>query len=238
MSEGSFRFKVDAAPRIHVKIRSGDITVRASKDGTVAVDLDGSSEVVDETTVEAISDSVTVRTRSHKHRWFSRSMDIDIAAPSGSSVRIHLASGDVNLHVPLKFLEINAASGDVVVGEEVGEAQIKVGSGDVFVAKVDDCSIRTASGGIEVGEAVGIVIVKTASGDIKIRKASGRDVHLTSMSGDITVGLVQGLKIDARVSALSGVFSNEITPSSMEKTSCMSLVIKSFSGDVRLRSPW
>lgn len=256
MSDKTFHFDVEESPRIRLRVRSGDITVRPSSQGTVSIKLDGDAETIDETNIEATSDAVSVRTRSEKKRWFSQTMDVDVAAPPGSSIRIHVGSGDVVIHVPTTLIDVNSGSGDILIDEPVDDVRIKIGSGNVSLrARANnlhiscgsgtvraedcgDCTVNTASGPIELGRVDGSLSVKTASGRIRVHRASGQDVRITSMSGDVTVGLAPGLKVDARITTLSGDFRNDIVPTGGKKTSRMVLLIKSFSGSVRLRPPW
>lgn len=256
MSKRKHSFEVDGPPRIDVRIRSGDVTLKASSDDAVTVQLSGDTETVELTSVDATHDSVSVRSRPQKQRWFSKSMDVSIAAPAGGVVRVNLGAGDVIVRVPLDSLDVNVGSGNVRIDESVDEIRVKVASGDVSVrdkttdativsasgdirvSEVDEISVSTGSGSVILGAVAGTARIKSASGDLKIHDFSGPELVIKTMSGDVTVGLAPGKKIEAKISAVSGELRNRIKPSGTDPTGRMKLVVKSFSGDVTLRSPW
>lgn len=256
MSDRKHTFEISDAPRIDVRIRSGDVTIQPSDGKTVTVTLTGNAETVELTSVDATNDSVSVRSGSQRQRWFSRSMDVLIAAPPGGSVRINLGAGDVVVRIPLVSLDVSAGAGDVRIDEEVDEIRVKVASGDITirekvrdasfvsasgdirVQEVGDIVVNTASGSIDLGAVTGTARIKSASGDLKLHEFSGSDLNVTTMSGDSTIGIVPGMTIDAKITAMSGEFRNRIKPSKIDKTHRMSLTAKSFSGDVTLRAPW
>jgi DUF4097 and DUF4098 domain-containing protein YvlB len=256
MSDRMHTFEVSDAPRIDVRIRSGDVTIQPSDGKTVTVTLTGNAETVELTSVDATNDSVSVRSGSQRQRWFSRSMDVLITAPPGGSVRINLGTGDVVVRIPLVSLDVSAGAGDVQVDEEVAEIRVKVASGDITihekvrdasfvsasgdirVQEVGDIVVNTASGSIDLGAVTSTARIKSASGDLKLHEFSGSDLNVTTMSGDSTIGIAPGMTIDAKITAMSGEFRNRIKPSKIDKTHRMSLTAKSFSGDVTLRKPW
>ena len=83
--------------------------------------------------------------------------------------------------------EVAAASGDVVGDRVAGDLRASLASGDVRIGRVD-----------------GDVSVKSASGDAAFDRVGGNDVGIRSMSGDITIGLPTGIKLDFDLDALSG----------------------------------
>jgi len=256
MSDRKHTFEVVGPPRIDVRIRSGDVIIRPSGGETVTVELSGNTETVGLTTVDATHDSISIRSRPQRQRWFSRTMDVSISAPPGGSVRVNLGAGDVVVQVPLSSLDVHAGSGDVRIDETVDDLRVKVAAGDVTirenvrdatiasasgdtrVREVGDISVSTASGSIDLGLVTGSARIKSASGDLKLHKFSGPELTVTTMSGNSTIGLVPGMTVDAKITALSGELRNRIKPSNVEKTRRSSLTVNSFSGDVTLRAPW
>lgn len=256
MSDRRHTFEVIEPPRIDVRIRSGDVTIRPSDGKEVTVVLTGNAETVELTTLDATNDSVSVRSGSQRQRWFSRTMDVLISAPPGGSVRINLGTGDVVVRIPLVLLDVSTGAGDVRIDETVDEVRVKVASGDITirdkvrdanivsasgdirVQEVGDVTVNTASGSIDLGVVTGTARIKSASGDLKLHEFSGSELHVATMSGDSTIGIVPGMTIEAKITAMSGEFRNRIKPSNAHKTRRMSLTAKSFSGDVTLRAPW
>jgi len=249
-------FDVTAPPRIDVTIRSGDVIVGPSEDDTVTVLLSGSAETVESTTVDATRDSVSVRSRSQRQRWFSSTLDVVISAPPGGSVRVNLGAGEVTIRVPLMSLGVNTGSGDVRIDSAVDEVRVKVASGDVnirdtvrdanivsasgdiHVHEARDIAINTASGAVDLGTVTGTARIKSASGDLNIHEFRGSDLNVATMSGNATLGLVPGLSVETTIRTMSGEVRNRIKPSDAEKTRRVVLTVKSFSGDVTLRAPW
>lgn len=256
MSDREQTFEVSGPTRIDVRIRSGDVVVRPSDGKTVTVSLSGNAETVDSTTVDATHDSVSIRSRSQRQKWFSRTMDVVISAPPGGSFRVGLGAGDVVVQIPLESVDVNAGSGDVRIDEtvddlrvkvaagdvttrdKVGDAMIASASGDIRVQEVGDIAVNTASGSIDLVVVTGTARIRSASGDLKVREFSGSELNVTTMSGDATIGLVPGLKVEAKITATSGEFRNRVKASATDKTKRVMLTVKSFSGDVTLRAPW
>jgi DUF4097 and DUF4098 domain-containing protein YvlB len=94
----------------------------------------------------------------------------------------------------------------------------------------------TASGDIRVGHVGGDVEVATTSGDIRIERCDGDDITARSVSGDVSVGLPTGIRVDADLSTLSGRTTlPEPTPSSAdEPRRPVRLRLRSVSGDLRV----
>lgn len=256
MSDREHTFEVIGPPRIDVRIRSGDVIIRPSDGDTVTVLLSGDTEIVQEASVEATRDSVSIRSRSQSRRWFSRAMDVSIFAPPGGSLRVNLGSGDVIVRIPLSLVDVHAGAGDVRIDDSVDDVRVKVAagdvtirekvrdagiasaSGDVRVQEVGDVSVNTASGSIHLGLVTGTARIKSASGDLEIHEFSGPELNVTTMSGDATIGLGPGMVVGAKITTMSGELRNRIKPSNVEKTRRISLTVKSLSGDVTLRAPW
>ena len=130
----------------------------------------------------------------------------------------NVASGDINVIRCDRELNANSASGDIRV-DHVGEATIKTASGDVVVGRID-----------------GFAHLRTASGDVKVRDFRGSDLDVSTMAGDVFVGLAPGRIVTTSIKTLSGDFRNKIKPTTGDRTGTIALTISSFSGDVTLTS--
>jgi DUF4097 and DUF4098 domain-containing protein YvlB len=256
MSDATHTFEVTGPPQIDVRIRSGDVIIQPSDADIVTVLLTGNAETIELTTIDTTHDSVSVRSRSQRPRWFSRSMDVLISAPPGGSVRVKLGTGDVVVRIPLAFVDVNTGAGDVRIDETVDEVRVKVASGDVsirekvrdaFIAsasgdihvrEVSDIVVNTASGSIDIEVVTGTARIKSASGGVKLHEFSGSELNVITMSGNAMIGLVPGMTVDAKITAMSGELRNRIKPSDVEKARRATLTVKSFSGNVTLRAPW
>lgn len=256
MTERVETYDVSERPRIDISSIAGDVIIKSWNENRIKIVLSGHPETVESTTIDATQDSVVIRSNADKRarRFFARAMDVVVTTPPGGIVRINSGSGDVRVRLRLAELEINSASGDVRIEEEVGDVRVKVASGQVTVADVKgDAEVRSANGDIKIGYAMDAVVstasgtivlgtiessarVKSASGDVRVRDFRGSDLEVKTMSGDAMIGLAPGRTVNARIMTLSGDFRNKIKPSDGDKTGRMTLTVKSFSGDVILRS--
>ena len=87
-----------------------------------------------------------------------------------------------------------------------------------------------------MGEAMESARIKSATGDVRVRKFGGSDLEIKTMSGDVIVGLVSGMVVNAAIKTLSGDLRNRIKSAAGAKTGRMNLTITSFAGDVILKS--
>lgn len=247
-------YDVAGIPAIEIVGQTGDIVIRPSDEPRVRVVLRGNSEAVELAQIDASSELISIRTRQSGRRFVNEKVDVIVSAPPGGYLRVDLAAGQVRVRIPLSEVSITTASADIRIGETVGSARITVASGDVFLRAVvgdadvtsasgdvkipyaGDITVNTASGSVRIGEAQRTISVKSASGDVKVKRFGGSDIEITTMSGDVSVGLVSGLEVRASVKTLSGDFRNRIKPTDGERTGTMSLRLKSFTGDVTLRS--
>lgn len=255
MSERNEAYDVGQNPEIAVYLQLGDVRVKSGSDGVVKIGLSGNGEAIDAIDIDATSDSVTIRSRSNRRRWFGGgSVDATITVPSHSDVTVHNGAGDVFVGVTTNDLEVHTGSGDMRIDDVRGSADLKVGSGDirtgdiggtarvgsaagdVRIERVNDLSASTAAGDLYVAEIVETGTIKSATGDIRIRKFGGSDLEVNTMTGDCTIGLVSGMVVNAAIKTMSGDFRNRIKPSGGDKVGTMNLTVTSFSGDVTLKS--
>ncbi|GMR02041.1 MAG: hypothetical protein BMS9Abin20_0367 [Acidimicrobiia bacterium] len=256
MTERVETYDVSEHPGIDISLIAGDVIVKSWNENRIMIVLSGHPETVESTTIDATQDSVAIRSNADKRsrRFFARAMDVVVTTPPGGIVRINSGSGDVRVRLRVAEVEVNSASGDVHIEEEVGHVRVKVASGRVTVAYVEgDAEVSSANGDIKIGHAADAVVttasgtivlgtiessarVKSASGDVRVRDFRGSDLVVKTMSGDAILGLAPGRTVNARITTLSGDFRNKIKPTDGDKTVRMTLIVKSFSGDVILRS--
>jgi DUF4097 and DUF4098 domain-containing protein YvlB len=247
-------YDVIGVPSIEIAVHAGDIVIRRSDEPRVKIVLSGNAEAVDLTQIDASQESISIRSRQTKGRFFSKRVDVVVTAPPGGDLKVDVASGQVRVRIPLAELVVRTASGDIRIDETVESARIKVASGDVSLSDVvgdadvtsangdikipsaGDIRVSTASGDVRIGEAARTIVVKSASGDVSVRRFGGTDIDITTMSGDVSIGLVPAMQVNASIKTLSGDFRNRIKPTDGERTGAMSLRVKSFTGDVTLRS--
>jgi hypothetical protein len=114
-------------------------------------------------------------------------------------------SGDIFVWSAAAALRVKAGSGDVAVGSVAGSLVVAVGSGNVRVDSVADvASLKTGSGDIDVRRAATDVSATAASGDVTIRRIDRGSVRANAVSGDISVGVPDGVPTWTDIRSLTG----------------------------------
>ena len=115
---------------------------------------------------------------------------ITVSAPAGSSVIARSGSADIAATGVAAQLDAATGSGEVRAQQCTGSADIRTGSGDVRLGTVQGrLRVRTGSGLVDVTSLEGADsagIVETGSGDVRLG-AVNHDVTARSGSGDLTV---------------------------------------------------
>ena len=101
-------------------------------------------------------------------------------------------------------------TGDVRAGDLGGTAKISCAAGDVRVDSANEITVATAAGDLHLGDVSETARIKSATGDIRIRKFAGTDLEIKTMSGDVSIGLIPGMVVNAAVKTMSGDFRNRI----------------------------
>ena len=218
MTEREERFQVGSQPRVVARAGSADVWVREGEAGTIEVTLRGSG--AEAFRIEQIGDEV--RITEERHRRFDSGVRIGLTVPTGTELDAATASGDLHADVSLAVLRAGTASGDIRASAVTGDCNVRTGSGDVSLGMVDgrlrvlaasgdvgvdrvtDASVQTASGDVTLREAVGEARAKSASGDVTVRSFTGTELEVGTVSGDISVGMPRGRRVELQLSTLSG----------------------------------
>lgn len=181
--------------------------------------------------------------------------DLRLRLPESAHVRIESRSGDVTARGRFGSLVLRAASAGLVFDEVRGDVEVRVASGDVRGGTVDgnvtvesmsgdvelvevggDLTAHLASGDLTVRRALGSVKVSTASGDVTVGEVSAGAIAVTSMSGDIAIGVRRGVITWLDLSSVSGSITSELEPAgATSEGDRLELRASSVSGDVRVR---
>mgnify|MGYP001819444086 FL=1 len=254
MSRLSREFSVGDHPEVAVTVSSSSVSVAEGDAGRITLEAEGSESGLEGLTVAQIGDVVTIASRKGRRTWMRGGLKISLAVPAGTAIGIQTSSGDTKILGPVSDATVEAASGDVQLASFEGRARIKTASGSVVVGgatgalhvasasgdvRIDtldgDLVANTASGDIAVGSAKGSLSVKTASGDVAVRRFSGVSFEGSTMSGDLVIGLVPGMSIEADFQTLSGKVRNLAPAGTGERTITATMQIKTMSGDITLR---
>lgn len=214
-----YDFDIDGHARLVISVQSGDVEVYPSPNGGIEASLSGKTAGV---TVEQAGNTVTVTSEKKASFFTSQSVRVAVGVPEGcdlevagasldvvsrqrlGAVKIRTASGDIRL-TDADELVVKTASGEVRFDTVNGHCEVAAASGDLIGdAVIGDLKASLASGDVRIGRVDGDASVKSASGDAHIDRFEGDDIAVKSMSGDITIGLPSGIKLDFDLDALSG----------------------------------
>lgn len=153
---------------------------------------------------------------------------VRITAPAGSGVRAQTQSADLRTTGRVDRLDLRTASGDVQADRVERGSLVQTASGNIRIAEIGaDAELRSASGDITVDRCGGSlsvhstsgdvrierpaqqVFVRAVSGDIRVSDAMTGEMQLTSVSGDIEIGVHAGSLARIDLSTVSGDTRNE-----------------------------
>ena len=121
------------------------------------------------------------------------------------SLAFKTGSGDLEFEDVTGDVELASASGDIEGRSIGGHLSFKGAAGDIDVASVDaGATVRSASGDIQIGRLDGSTTITVGSGDIELRDVGPGRVNVHAISGDVRVGVRQGLGVWLDVSSTSG----------------------------------
>ena len=217
---------------VRVSRRNGMRFVRRSAAVTVRVEVPEGSDV------KVLADSA----------------DVEIMGPVGSA-DVSTSSGDISTDDVAAAVTAKSASGDVTLGAVGGDLRVHTASGDLRCSSVAGTAVfATASGDLEVGAAGNRVEVKgtsgsvrlgelshgarimNVSGDVRVLSVDRGTVHVRSVSGDVSVGVAEGVDLHVDVETMSGAVNSEIplddAPSAARRENRVDLSVRSVSGNV------
>jgi DUF4097 and DUF4098 domain-containing protein YvlB len=242
MSVRKLHAGVSGAPlRIEIRNPAGSVTLEALE-GADSIDvrveaLEAAAEdLLDQVEIEVTDvdpdrvDSPRLLRISVPERtlWRTPRFGIRVTTPPDATVRVAVASADVELRGRFARTELTSASGDLAadhcaslqlrsasgdarIGTVAGEAVLGSASGDLRLERADGgLKARTASGDVSVESAAGTVGITTASGEVSIGAIGEGRLKVKSVSGDVTVGVVPGLRLWLDLSTVSGRMKSEL----------------------------
>lgn len=256
-------FATPEPTRLRVRVAAGYVKVEPAHVDETTVELEALRD--DETTREAI-ERATVEQRggeivveiekSGGWGFFSRSAKVGVrircplesaldcntasadvvATGTLGDVQVKTASGDVLLaHV--RELTVTSASGDVRVEELQSAGRVSTVSGDAQIGGVrGDLTANTVSGDLDLGQVDDHVTAQSVSGDQRVRSLRAGEASLTSVSGDVDVGVLAGTRLFIDASSTSGDVSSElnVTDEPTGDGEAARLRVKTVSGDIAL----
>ncbi len=234
---------------LEVDIPSGDIEIETADGEESSVTVDGDERLLADVEIRQDGNRVVVSYRGKGSFGFSfgsffgrDGLQVRASIPHGASVKVKTVSADTNVSGRLSALQVNSVSGDIQVrGEISGDAVLKTVSGDARLEGVGGkVSAQTVSGDVRIASTGGSLDTKTVSGDIRCDAVRQGEVHFTSVSGDIEIGIAAGSLIDVDAGSTSGDLSSEVplgsVPEAGAENGAPTVVVRgrTTSGDVRI----
>lgn len=146
-------------------------------------------------------------------------------------VDIGTGSGDVSVERAEGAATVRTGSGSVRLGPLAAALQLRSGSGDVDVESLkSSATLATGSGDVWIGEADGSVMVRTSSGDLTVADARSGSVEAISGSGDIRIGVHNGVVAEVELSSGGGYVSSELDVADTQPDKPVTLRIRARSG--------
>jgi len=96
--------------------------------------------------------------------------DIELQVPTGVSVRLHVAVGDIDVRNVEGDIAVDAAGAEIVVSDAKGTI-----------------TLDTGSGGASLTNVAGLITLDTGSGEVTARNISGQGLIIDSGSGSVTL---------------------------------------------------
>jgi hypothetical protein len=216
------RFQTPQPVDLEVKIPVGDVEVETIDGDESFVTVEGSERLVEKTVVELRGRTLVVELQGKKSfgitiaigdfSFGNDHLKIRVRIPHASRAQLTGASADSHLKGRFSELETKTASGDLVLdGEVEGNATIKTVSGDVRANRIGgDLRVQSVSGDVRVDSVGGSVETKSVSGDIRLESVREGRVNVTSVSGDVEIGVAPGTNLDVDAGSVSGDLSSDV----------------------------
>jgi hypothetical protein len=245
-----------------LQIANGDISIHATDTANTAIEISGYDKTMPpRVSCEPVDGGyrVTIEHRS-KRGWgfsFGRGPSFEVTVPIGTRIDGSSGSAELEVRGALGSLAFRTGSGDMAFDEITGDLQIACASGDVSGRTVGGhFSFKGASGDLDIGAVGGGALVRIASGDVRIRRLDGpctitagsgdielRDVgagsvNVRAISGDVQVGVREGMGVWMDVSSTSGDVHSGLDPAQRGEEGAtddglqLELTVVTVSGDV------
>jgi hypothetical protein len=182
---------------VEVELGVGTIWIEAADrpDTTVEVrpsDPNKKADVTaaEQTSVEYANGHLLVKAPSGWRQWMphrgGESIDVTIALPEGSRVRVDAGVAALHGHGRLGECHCRIGVGDIVLGD-TGPVNLKTGAGQITLGRVDGkAETVTGIGTVRIGSVDGTVAVKNSSGETWIGEVMG-EARLNAADGSIIV---------------------------------------------------
>ncbi len=201
---------------------------------TVRVELPEGSDV----SVMAASAEVDVTGRIGAADFATSSGDVS-ADDVDADLNAKSASGSITVGAVGGNLKVQTASGDLRCSSVGGRAAFSTSSGDMEVGAVDgQVEVKATSGDVRLGELAHGARVTNVSGDVRVLALDEGTLHVRSVSGNVSVGVVTGVDLHVDVETMSGEVRSDIPlgdkPGARLNDTRVEVSVRSVSGNVEI----
>jgi DUF4097 and DUF4098 domain-containing protein YvlB len=179
-------------------LRRHSVTVRVEVPAGAAVEVATASADLE---VNGLMGVVDFKTASG-----NASID-DVAA----DVTTKTASGNVTIGRVGGAIRASTVSGDLRCSSVAGTSDFHATSGDLELGAAGSrVDVKATSGNVRLGELAAGARVKNVSGNVRVLALGEGTLHVRSVSGDVAVGVVQGVELFVDVETASGLVHTDI----------------------------
>jgi DUF4097 and DUF4098 domain-containing protein YvlB len=182
--------------------------------------------------------SATVRTQGRlgEVRVSTGSGDVMLEEAAASAV-VKTGSGAIRARVFGAAAHLQTGSGSITVEELHGDAQLTTGSGDIEVTwAARPVSLKSGSGDLTLHATAADAVLSAASGDLHVGEARRGQLHLKNVSGDIRLGIPEGIPVWTDISTGTGEVYSHLRPTGApaEGQEYVEVRAKTVTGDITL----
>lgn len=155
--------------------------------------------------------------------------DVDIRRFQDGTVKVDVASGNVEGRALYGVLTLRSASGDIVLERIGGEVEVRSSSGEIELRTGEgELNVSSTSGTVSLEQVTGDISAESTSGGVEVQAGSGT-FFLSSTSGD-----VEGDALEITGGSTFGSISGNIDLDIDGDPEAFDLNLKSTSGSIRL----
>ncbi len=237
MADRPLTLSVPGSAELHLRTRSGHVTVLGEKRSDVLVESGAPAR-------DKIAIDATGRVEISSAKGGSAALSV--RCPAGSDIVIGTMSGRIELRGTLgtvrvttvssditveraEALDLRTVSGSIEVGSCPGRCSLRTTSGKATVGSAGDAYVSTISGSIRLAKTARKVRAQSVSGQVRVATQSAGDVAVQTLSGSVTVEVPDGVRPETRLKSATGRPRSEC----QEGSDCR-IAVRSFSGRIEV----
>ena len=253
-------FQTKESLDLSVSVPAGSLAIEADPGATeTTLEVERTDRALDASEVECRlgDDGRMLEVKVGRKRFRDAHYRVVIRTHEGTNLDISTGAADVRAEGTFGSCKYRSGSGDIELGDLRGPVSLKSGSGDVSLSNaLHELDIDLASGSVTVGTAhrratIHVVsgmltmdaaesdlTVRTVSGDVRVGSVARGTVRVTSVSGDVDLGVRAGARTYLDLHSVAGEMRSDLDIGSAPPADGepdVELRAKTVSGDVTIR---